>query len=80
MIDSSWLRAFATLPAARRAPLALNDRTFPRWRDYIRRRHKERAFEQVLWRTTFWGAVLEGQQKDVPVLVWAMNGHPLGCT
>jgi hypothetical protein len=24
--------------------------------------------------------VKEAQEKDRPILLWAMNGHPLGCT
>ena len=36
-------------------------------------------FEEVPWRPTLWSGVLEAQQADKPILLWAMNGHPLGC-
>jgi hypothetical protein len=36
--------------------------------------------ETIPWRTTFAQGALEADQQDKPVLLWAMNGHPLGCT
>ncbi|MDF1858926.1 MAG: hypothetical protein P1U87_01860 [Verrucomicrobiales bacterium] len=38
-----------------------------------------------LWRQIPWGiSLLEGQQRAVeegkPIFLWAMDGHPLGCT
>ena len=41
---------------------------------------EELAWQEIPWRPTFWGAVLEAQAQDKPILLWAMNGHPLGCT
>ena len=38
------------------------------------------AWEQVSWRASFAAGVLEADSSDKPVLLWAMNGHPLGCT
>jgi hypothetical protein len=58
----------------------LNDQTFTKWRDHIRPKPEELGWQAVPWRSTFWDAVLEAQQKDMPILVWAMNGHPLACT
>jgi hypothetical protein len=39
----------------------------------------------ALWRTVPWKiSVLDGQQKAAeekkPLFIWAMDGHPLGCT
>lgn len=62
------------------APPELNDQTYAKWRDHIRPKQKELSWEEVPWRTTFWEAVTEAQKKDMPILVWAMNGHPLACT
>src|SRR5262245_36089078 len=81
MLSSSWLIAFlAVLPAADVAPPELNDQSFVRWRDLIRPKPKELSWEEIPWRTTFWDAVVEGQEKNKPILLWAMNGHPLACT
>jgi len=66
--------------AAAGAPPLLDDQTFTNWRDYIRPKPEELGWQEVPWRSTFWDAVVEAQQKEMPVLVWAMNGHPLACT
>ncbi|MCB9881642.1 MAG: hypothetical protein H6832_10665 [Planctomycetes bacterium] len=39
-----------------------------------------RAEEDIAWRATFGAAIREASQQKKPVLLWAMNGHPLGCT
>jgi hypothetical protein len=71
----------ALLLSAASPPLPeLNDQTYARWRDHIRPRPEELNWQTVPWRSTFWDAVVEAQQKDRPILVWAMNGHPLACT
>jgi hypothetical protein len=62
------------------APPELNDRTFERWRDYIRPSAREVCFLEIPWRESFFVAVKEAQETDRPILLWAMNGHPLGCT
>jgi hypothetical protein len=38
------------------------------------------AWEAVDWRPTFREAVVEAQKMGKPVLLWAMNGHPLALT
>lgn len=51
-----------------------------KFRDLIRPSAKELQFEETGWRPTFWEAVTEAQRTGKPILLWAMNGHPLGCT
>ena len=63
------------------APVAeLTDATYARWRDYVLPTEKDLAYKAIPWRASFWDAVVEAQAKDRPILLWAMNGHPLGCT
>ena len=63
------------------APRAeLTDDTFAHWRDYVLPSQDELQWMRIGWRTTFWEAMQEGNAHDRPVLLWAMNGHPLGCT
>jgi hypothetical protein len=75
---------FATLAVALAAPpgppAELNDKTFASWRDRIRPKAAERCFETVRWLPTFWDGVMAAQKEDKPILLWAMNGHPLACT
>jgi hypothetical protein len=58
----------------------LNDDSFDRFRDTILPSAEERAFLDIPWRESFWSAVTEARDADRPILLWAMNGHPLGCT
>ena len=61
------------------API-LNDASFAHWRDFVRPTAEDTQWKQIPWRTAFWDGVTEAQQKDKPILVWVMNGHPLACT
>ncbi len=51
---------------------ALHARIVPRERD--------QDFLAIPWRAALWPALEEARELDRPVLLWAMNGHPLGCT
>ena len=62
------------------APPALDELSFAELRDFICPTPQEVRWQQVEWRTTFWDAVQEAQAQDKPILLWAMNGHPLACT
>ena len=61
------------LPSLRTADLA-------RWRDSLRPNGDESVFEALPWELTFAGGVVRAQEEGKPLLFWAMNGHPLGCT
>jgi hypothetical protein len=41
---------------------------------------REQSWRKIPWHANFWDAVIEAQEKDKPILLWAMNGHPLACT
>lgn len=58
----------------------LTDASFAKLRDLIRPTREETSWLEVPWQPTFWNAVLEAQRLDKPILIWAMNGHPLACT
>lgn len=55
----------------------LTEVTYETWRDHVLPRGWELNFQKIEWRTSFWEAVIEANEKDMPVLMWAMNGHPL---
>jgi hypothetical protein len=58
----------------------LTDATYTKLRDYLLPAEKDLAYKAIPWRASYWDAVVEAQAKDKPILLWAMNGHPLGCT
>jgi hypothetical protein len=41
---------------------------------------KEDRWKEIGWRNQFWPAVQEARKLGRPILLWTMNGHPIGCT
>ena len=60
--------------------LELNDRTLGAWRRELEPDPAERAWERVPWLPSFTEGVQAAEAQGRPLLLWAMNGHPLGCT
>jgi hypothetical protein len=58
----------------------LSEKTFTGYMRYLAPKPAELAWEKVDWHASYWDGVLEGHKQKKPILVWAMNGHPLGCT
>jgi hypothetical protein len=80
MLRGLFASLVVVLAAAGPPPAELNDTTFAQWRDRIRPKSAELCFETVHWLPTLWDGVLVAQKQDKPILLWAMNGHPLACT
>ncbi len=79
MVAALLLNAAAISAQAPRSlePKAENLRA---WIEFIRPAEHERAWEKIGWRNAFWPAVEEARRLGRPILLWTMNGHPLGCT
>ena len=78
-IAVAWFTLLVLSPALAEDPV-LSPETLTRWRHYLSPTKEEWAFREIPWRATFSGAVREARENRMPVLLWAMNGHPLGCT
>jgi len=50
------------------------------WRDFIKPTKEEMAWSEIPWKTTFYDGLIESDKEQKPLLLWVMNGHPLGCT
>ncbi|MCB9831808.1 MAG: hypothetical protein H6807_04970 [Planctomycetes bacterium] len=74
--------ALATLAARAQAPLDREPSAanLADWLAFIRPSEQELAWEEIGWRNEFWPAVEEARRLGRPILLWTMNGHPLGCT
>lgn len=59
---------------------AAQDESLDKWRATILPRDFESGWRKIPWRPTFWDGVVEAQEKDKPLLLWIMNGHPLAET
>lgn len=58
----------------------LTRETFDAWRDYIGPKDEELRWKDIPWRPSLWQAVIDAQHDRKPILLWVMNGHPMGCT
>jgi hypothetical protein len=67
-------------PSAKATGPELNDKTFPTLLHAILPTKGELRWQAIPWRAAFWDAVVEGAETDKPILLWTMNGNPLGCT
>lgn len=69
----------AAAPAAA-ADIELTDANYQAWRGHILPDSSEMGWEQIPWLTTFKDGILAANAANKPLLLWTMNGHPLGCT
>ena len=61
-------------------PVLSND-NYAAWKAHILPSVQERVpLDTIPWRTTFTAGLKEAAIAEKPVLLWTMNGHPLGCT
>ncbi len=67
----------ATGLSAQAAPLDSN--TADSIRTAVLPSAKDLAWLDIPWRARLWNALKEAEANEKPVLLWAMNGHPLGC-
>ena len=61
------------------ATAPLTESALPALRDAVRPTDAERAYEQIPWLPTVLDGVRVAREQDKPLLLLAMNGHPLGC-
>jgi hypothetical protein len=52
---------------------------FARLHQAIKPRPEELRWMQIPWETDLWEARRRAHEAGKPILLWAMNGHPLGC-
>jgi len=67
---------FAT-PSAAAPPLTAEDAT--KLRAVIRPADGEDPFDTIPWETSLWEARKKAAAAGKPILLWEMDGHPLGC-
>ncbi|MCI0704065.1 MAG: hypothetical protein L0241_23650 [Planctomycetia bacterium] len=59
------------------APLTAEDAT--KLRAVIRPLDGEDPFDTIPWETSLWEARKKAAAAGKPILLWEMDGHPLGC-
>ena len=51
-----------------------------KFRDLVVPNAREASYRKIPWRTSILQGIVEAQKHDKPVMIYLMNGHPLGCT
>lgn len=61
--------------------LSIDARDFAAWRDWLRPDANETAWATAIaWLPSFAEGIHRADEQARPLLLWVMNGHPLGCT
>ena len=63
-----------------RVGACLRKRSFAALRDQIRAEESELLWEDLPWLTSYHDGLQKAAEERRPLLLWVMNGHPLGCT
>ena len=70
---------FPTLLVALVIGQDLTDANFDKLRDQIVPTRDELKWRSIPWQPTVWDALVVAQKQEKPILLYAMNGNPLGC-
>jgi hypothetical protein len=73
------LFALSGSPARPAAPPALTAAEAARVATAVRPGPGEDAFAEIPWLTSLWEARTVAAKEGRPILLWEMDGHPLGC-
>jgi hypothetical protein len=68
------------MPLAARASEPIAADQFDRLRALIKPQPGEDRWADIPWLTDLWQARQLAARQGKPVLLWEMDGHPLGCT
>ncbi|MGI8602289.1 MAG: hypothetical protein ACR2OZ_04750 [Verrucomicrobiales bacterium] len=69
-VSTLFLPAFDTIPASR----------FESLQSLIKPKPEEASWTNIPWMTGLWEARKKAAAEGKPILLWEMDGHPLGCT
>lgn len=62
---------------AQSAPLTKEE--FTKLVAVVRPSERSEKWEQIPWRSNLWEARQQAAREGKPILLWEMDGHPLGC-
>ena len=74
------LTTLCLLAAIQTGNAPLTESSLASWTEYLQPSQGEERWREIPWVGTLWEGVNAAQAEKKPLLLWAMNGHPLGCT
>ena len=73
-----WVVLFAV--AATLRAQEPSEKNLAQLKAFIAAKPEEQRWRAIRWYPALWPAVQAAHTQKRPLLIWAMNGHPLGCT
>ena len=61
-------------------PQAPDQGNLTAWREHLAPKAAESLWQTIPWQHTLGDGLKTAAASDRPLLLWLMNGHPLGCT
>lgn len=61
-------------------PAPLSSREYEEWVAWLTPGPEDLEWLEVGWLPTLSAGIARAREEQRPLLLWAMNGHPLGCT
>lgn len=74
------LLAFLAFPLSAQKNVESPEETMSRLQRWIEADADELAWQQIPWLEAFGPGIVAAHIEQKPLLLWVMNGHPLGCT
>jgi hypothetical protein len=65
---------------AARSAETLSPEQFKQVRALVKPDPDEEKWTQIPWLSSLWEARQQAAKEGKPILLWEMDGHPLGCT
>jgi hypothetical protein len=75
----TWIGVFTCLALVASAAVPIKPEQFDSLRAVIKPQAGEDKWAGIPWRTDLWEARKEAAAQGKPILLWEMDGHPLGC-
>jgi hypothetical protein len=79
VLFTGLVAGFAALAQPAAAAPPLTDTEAAKLRKVIRPGIDEDPFDTIPWETNLWDARVKAAAAGKPILLWEMDGHPLGC-
>ena len=76
----SSLALFGCLVICAQAGETIPAENFDRLHALVKPKASEQTWERIPWLTSLWEARRQAAAAGKPILLWEMDGHPLGCT
>ena len=66
--------------AEKKSPALINSKNAEKIKKYVLPEVSKITWQTIPWSSSLSDGVVKAQKEKKPIFLWAMNGHPLGCT